>query len=166
MNPLQIGTIDAEALSLSPVEATARLGCPPETIPLVPRCLCEVKRAIRCRYAYRRLSILRPSEDMLDLGFGAFHSHALTLTAFFYAFPSYPKLSISFPTHSPLPSPRPPAILSNPRSAVPCHTVRASAPATVISPYTYNLPFLPLLMPNASSASPFPPHYSCHPSNR
>lgn len=78
MTPLQIGRIDAEALTLDPREAMARLGCPPEAILLLPRCLCGVKQAIRCRYAYRQLSILRPSEDMLDLGFGPFCSHGLT----------------------------------------------------------------------------------------
>lgn len=78
MTALSVQTLSTEALSLDPREAAARLGCPPEAIPLAPSCLDKVKKAIRCRYAWCRLPVTRPDEDIIELGFGPLSSHALS----------------------------------------------------------------------------------------
>lgn len=72
-----IGSIEADTLTLDPIETAARLRCPPDSVSLLPDCLTELRCVIRCRYAFRRLKITRPKESMLDLGFGSITSRAL-----------------------------------------------------------------------------------------
>lgn len=40
-------------------------------------CLRELQKVLQCRYACARVPILRPAENMLDLGFGPFESRNL-----------------------------------------------------------------------------------------
>ncbi|MCD8326240.1 MAG: Vitamin B12 dependent methionine synthase activation subunit [Lachnospiraceae bacterium] len=62
-------------------EFTARLGQPVSALQPGLREECEalLREAAVYRYCFRETKVTRPGEDRLDLGFGEFHSHALTL---------------------------------------------------------------------------------------
>lgn len=50
-------------------ELRARLGCPPKSISLIPKCLNELKKCVSARFVSRFCDIKR-TESGLDLGFG------------------------------------------------------------------------------------------------
>ena len=58
-------------------ELRARLGCPPESVPLIPKCLNELKKCVSVRYVYRFCDISH-TESGIDLGFGEIASKDLT----------------------------------------------------------------------------------------
>ncbi|MCD7807549.1 MAG: Vitamin B12 dependent methionine synthase activation subunit [Lachnospiraceae bacterium] len=62
-------------------EFAARLGQPVSALQPGLREECEalLSKVASCRYCFRETRVTRTGEDELDLGFGAFHSHALTL---------------------------------------------------------------------------------------
>ena len=58
-------------------ELRARLGCPPESVALIPKCLNELKKCISAHYVCRFCDVKR-TEDGIDLGFGEIASKDLT----------------------------------------------------------------------------------------
>lgn len=58
-------------------ELRARLGCSPESITLIPKCLNELKKCVSARYVCRICDIKR-TENGLDLGFGEIVSENLS----------------------------------------------------------------------------------------
>ncbi len=54
---------------VSQSELRARLGCPPESVTLIPKCLNELKKCVTARYVSRFCDIKR-TENGIDLGFG------------------------------------------------------------------------------------------------
>ncbi len=50
-------------------ELRARLGCPAESVSLIPKCLSELKKCVSVRYVSRFCDIRR-TENGIDLGFG------------------------------------------------------------------------------------------------
>lgn len=57
-------------------ELRARLGCPIETVALIPKCLNELKKCVSIRCVSRHAEIVR-TENGIDLGFGEIHSKNL-----------------------------------------------------------------------------------------
>ena len=58
-------------------ELRARLGCPTESVTLIPKCLNELKKCVSVRYASRTVEIIR-TDNGIDLGFGEINSKNLT----------------------------------------------------------------------------------------
>lgn len=75
--PVFSGTLTAEELRICPREAALRLGCPAETVVIAEDCLTELKKALLCRYAYCRLPIAHPRDEVTDFGFGELSSRDL-----------------------------------------------------------------------------------------
>lgn len=50
-------------------ELRARLGCPPECVSLIPKCLNELKKCVSVRFVSRFCDVRR-TENGIDLGFG------------------------------------------------------------------------------------------------
>ena len=57
-------------------ELRVRLGCPPESVFLIPRCLNELEKCVSVRYVSRFCDIRR-TENGIDLGFGEIISNDL-----------------------------------------------------------------------------------------
>lgn len=75
---IRTGEIPAAALQPDLGELAARLQTKRELAAEgTAECLRELKKAIQCRYAYTRVPVLRPAENMLELGFGSFESKNL-----------------------------------------------------------------------------------------
>lgn len=72
-----IAEISASALQPNPRELAARLQAK-GTVSGTEECLAELQKVLSCRYCARRVPILRPAENTLDLGFGPFESKNLT----------------------------------------------------------------------------------------
>ncbi len=58
-------------------ELRARLGCPTDSVPLIPKCLNELKKTASARYVCRFCDIKRAG-NAIDLGFGEIISKDLT----------------------------------------------------------------------------------------
>ncbi|MCD7862484.1 MAG: Vitamin B12 dependent methionine synthase activation subunit [Lachnospiraceae bacterium] len=73
--------ISSEQIHINEREFAARLGQPVSALQPGLREECEalLREAATYRYCFRETKVTRPGEDELDLGFGVFHSHALTL---------------------------------------------------------------------------------------
>ena len=73
--------VSTDQIHINEREFAARLGQPVSALQPGLREECEalLKEAAVYRYCFRKATVTRPGEDELDLGFGAFHSHALTL---------------------------------------------------------------------------------------
>ncbi|MCD8069665.1 MAG: Vitamin B12 dependent methionine synthase activation subunit [Lachnospiraceae bacterium] len=73
--------VSGEQIHISEREFAARLGQPVSALQPGLREECEemLSSVASYRYCFRRTRVTRPGEDRLDLGFGEFHSHALTL---------------------------------------------------------------------------------------
>ncbi|MCD7737953.1 MAG: Vitamin B12 dependent methionine synthase activation subunit [Lachnospiraceae bacterium] len=73
--------VSREQIHINEREFAARLGQPVSALQPGLREECEelLSLAASYRYCFRRTVVTRPGEDRLDLGFGDFHSHALTL---------------------------------------------------------------------------------------
>lgn len=72
--PVFSAGMEADLLHLNPREAAMRLGCPSDAVAASEDCLEELRRVIRCRYAYCRLPVRHPAESVTDLGFGSLTS--------------------------------------------------------------------------------------------
>ncbi len=57
-------------------ELRARLGCPPESVTLIPKCLNELKKCVSARFVSRFCDIKRTAHG-IDLGFGEIISENL-----------------------------------------------------------------------------------------
>ena len=57
-------------------ELRARLGCPAESVSIIPKCLNELKKCVSVRFSYRFCDIKR-TENGIDLGFGEITSKNL-----------------------------------------------------------------------------------------
>lgn len=71
--------VAADDIRIDRREFSSRLGQPASELPpgLEAECESLLKPVLSYRYCYRRTTVLRPAEEMLDLGFGPFHSHSL-----------------------------------------------------------------------------------------
>lgn len=62
------GTMATNAVGINERELKQRLGCPPDDVALIPKCLDTLKKSISFKYTYR-FSDININDGVIDLGF-------------------------------------------------------------------------------------------------